>query len=143
MQTIRNALRRVLIAPNLVAIMEALLRLRRNQMPPATGTTEPAPNPPPPEEYTEEDDSEERFAGWETARAETLHEAGTCERQGLRLLARAALLRLAVQCDDAGETFIADQLREHAIEPPVPDSVWDRPPLRIVGTDNTPTQRGA
>lgn len=89
------------------------------------------------------DDTEDRFLAWEAARGETLQQAEDCERQALRLLARAALLRTAVKYDDRGETYIADELREHADEVPEFEAAWCRPQLRLVTGDDASTQRGA
>ena len=116
MQTIQNTVRRLFAMTTLLSIKAALLRACRKQSPPQViQFSEPAP-----EIVTEstvagtEDDTEDRFAAWESVREERQHEAEECERQGLRLLSRAALLHAALRCDDRGETFIAEELREHA-----------------------------
>jgi hypothetical protein len=62
----------------------------------------------------EPEELEDTFAAWDTDRAERLQEAVECEQKGLRLLAKATLLRVAIQCDDRGETFHAEELRERA-----------------------------
>jgi hypothetical protein len=115
MQAIHNTVRRLFAMTTLLTIKAALLRAcRMPQTPHVIQPTEPAP-----EIVTEctaagADDTEDRFAAWEADRDEKLHEAEECELQGLRLLSRAALLHAALRCDDRGETFIADELREHA-----------------------------
>jgi hypothetical protein len=57
---------------------------------------------------------QERFAAWETARAEELQAASDCEQRGLLLLSRATLLRTAVYADDKGLLVVADELRRRA-----------------------------
>lgn len=66
------------------------------------------------EMLSEPDHGDDAFAAWESERNEKLHEARQCEQEGLRLLNRATLLRVAIQCDDCGDTFHADELRERA-----------------------------
>jgi hypothetical protein len=116
MHKIQNTVRRLFTMTTLLTLKAALLRACRKQ---ATAqviqSTEPAP-----EIVAEctvagpDDDTEDRFAAWESDRDEKLHEAEECELQGLRLLSRAALLHAALRCDDRGETFVAEELREHA-----------------------------
>jgi hypothetical protein len=57
---------------------------------------------------------QERFAAWESARAEELQAASACEQRGLQLLSRATLLRTAVDADDKGLMLVADELRRRA-----------------------------
>jgi hypothetical protein len=116
MQAIQNTVRRLFAMTTLLTIKAALLRACGKQ---ATAqviqSAEPAS-----EIVTEctvagtDEDTEDRFAAWEADRDQKLHEAEECELQGLRLLSRAALLHAALRCDDRGETFVADELREHA-----------------------------
>jgi hypothetical protein len=151
MRTIPNAVRRLFSVQGLLTIKAALLRLVF--VPPApqpTPLAEPESSPPTPmseEIETAEPSPDEKFAAWEAERAEKLDQASTYEQQGLRLLARAALLRASVKCDDRGETFIAEELRELADDapatPPISDTAWERPTLRIVAADDTPANRGA
>jgi hypothetical protein len=89
------------------------------------------------------DDTEERFAAWEAARGEILDQAEGYEQEGVRLLARAALLRTSVKCDDRGESFIASELREHADDVSLRDASSARPQLRLVGNEFSPANRGA
>jgi hypothetical protein len=118
MLAIQNAMRRFLIFANLNVVKHALLRMCRKpavQVITPKSVIEPAiepamevtPN-------TEVEDTEDRFAAWEDDRDEKLHQAEVFEEQGLRLLAKATLLRVAIRCDDRGEVFIAEELREHA-----------------------------
>jgi hypothetical protein len=116
MQAIQNTVRRLFAMTTVLTIKAALLRACGKQVPSQVmQSTEPAP-----EIVTEcivagaEDETEDRFAAWEVDRDEKLHEAEEYELQGLRLLSRAALLHAAVRCDDRGETFLAEELREHA-----------------------------
>ena len=89
--------------------------------------------------YADEADAEEKFAAWEMERSEKLRKATEHEQHGLRFLAQAALLRASVKCEDRGESFIAEELRELAADTPLPEPVpataWDRPALRIFGAD--------
>jgi hypothetical protein len=116
MQAIQNTMRRLFAMTALLTIKAALLRAFGKQ---AMARVVPA-REPVPEIVTEcayagsDVDTEDRFAAWEADRDRKMHEAEEYERQGLRLLSRAALLRVALRCDDRGETFIAQELREHA-----------------------------
>ena len=115
MQAIQNTVRRSFTLTTLLTIKAVLLRACRRQVQPqVTPGTEPVPEIGAESAGSETDDTDDRFAAWESVRDERLHEAEECERQGLRLLSRAALLHAAVRSDDRGETFIADELREHA-----------------------------
>jgi hypothetical protein len=117
MLAIHNAMRLFTIATNLRVIRDALLRLCRRQpqpiepiepIEPAAVTTPEA------AVYVEEEDTEAPFAAWEAERNEKLYQVQDYEQQGLNLLGKAALLRAAIRCDDRGETFIAEELREQA-----------------------------
>jgi hypothetical protein len=148
MVAIRNAMRLFVIASNLRVVRDALLRLCRKQ-PPTIQPIEPtADTVPEAAIYVEEDDAEETFAAWEADRNEKLYQVQDCEQQGLNLLSKAALLRAAVKCDDRGETFIAEELREQAEAigskciTEVPSDTWDRPVLRVVAANDVPAQPG-
>jgi hypothetical protein len=145
MRAIQNTMRRFLIVLNLHAIKDALLRVCRKRTPAVIQPSEPVVETPPQDDemYAEDDDVDERFAAWEEARSETLQQANDCERQALRLLSRAALLRAAVQCDDHGETFLAGELRAHANDVAVSQSALNHTALRLVGFDDTPAECGA
>jgi hypothetical protein len=73
-----------------------------------TASREPSPN------GSAESDAEDRLTAWEQDRAATLTEAADSEQQGLRLLTRAALLRLHVQFEDEGFFVVAHELRQQA-----------------------------
>ncbi len=97
--------------------------------------------------YAEPDDTEEKFAAWEAERSEKLLHATDLEQQGVRLLSQAALLRASIKCEDRGETFIAEELRELADDnqqgAPVEAIAYDRPILRIAGVEDEPLPRRA
>ncbi len=97
--------------------------------------------------YAEPDDTEEKFAAWEAERSEKLRHAADLEQQGVRLLSQAALLRASIKCEDRGETFIAEELRELADDnppgAPIDAVAYDRPILRIAGVEDEPLPRGA
>ena len=60
------------------------------------------------------DDADDPLTAWEEDRANTLHDAEDNERQGLRCLTRAALLRLVVHFEDEGLFVVAHELRQQA-----------------------------
>ena len=144
MRAIQSAMQRFLIFANLNVVRQALLRLCRK---PKVQTIKPEPTI---DVAAESDDTEEKFAAWETDRDEKLHQAETLEQQGLHLLAKAALLYTAIKCDDRGETFIAEELREHVDtigrEPATEvsdDTICDEPTLRLIRENDLPTNCGA
>ena len=108
MRAIQSAMQRFLIFANLNVVRQSLLRLCHR---PKVQVIKPEPAI---DVAAESDDTEEKFAAWESDRDEKLHQAEMLEEQGLRFLAKATLLRIAIRCDDRGETFIAEELREHA-----------------------------
>lgn len=59
-------------------------------------------------------DASDQLIAWEQDRAVTLREATTSEQHGLKLLTRAALLRLVVQFEDEGLFVVANELRQQA-----------------------------
>ena len=142
MRAIRIAMRRYLAVSALLSFKDTLLRLCRKQAPiqPSAPTTRVKQQI---ELYVEAEDPEDQFAAWEAERDDRLHQAEEFEGQGLQLLGKAALLRTAIRCEDRGETFIAQELREHAqalgSEPitEVPGDTLDEQTLRLV-TDNAP-----
>jgi hypothetical protein len=97
--------------------------------------------------YAEPDDTEDKFAAWENERNDKLRQAADLEQQGVHLLAQAALLRASMKCEDRGESFMAEELRELADDntPCAPsDTVaYDRPILRIAVAEDEPLPRGA
>jgi hypothetical protein len=114
--------------------------------PELTVTEEPADDMP----YEEPDEVEGTFAAGDTERGEKLQEALDCEKNGLRLLAKATLLRVAIQCDDRGETFHAKELRERAqilntesVDALSAEEVWQPTTLQFCNSDDAPTTRGA
>ena len=176
MLTFRNALRRLLAVISLFGIDRAVARLHQRQTPtpPREAAAAAAPNPlhdepsrkgppyeAPPHErpdepsceetsYEESGDTEDTLAAWDTDRAERLHEAEQYEQQGLRLLAKAALLRVAIGCDGRGETFIAEELREHAqtldseyVDALSAEDVWEPTSTRFVPAHVVPADHGA
>jgi len=62
-------------------------------------------------------DPDDELTAWEQDRANTLHDADESEQQGLRMLTRAALLRLVVQFEDEGLFVVAHELRLQADYP--------------------------
>jgi hypothetical protein len=151
MQSIPKAVRRLFSVQGLLTLKAALLRLvfvppAPQPMPQAEPECS-ASTPMPEEACTDEPSPDEKFAAWEAERAAKLDQASTYEQKGLRLLARAALLRASVKCDDRGETFIAEELRELADDTPPTqpnsEAAWERPVLRIVAADDVPANRGA
>jgi hypothetical protein len=162
MLVIQNAVLRFLAVSNIQGIKSRLLQCCRKHTPQvvrAAEVTEPAQQPasteqaPPEDEIREDDlypapdDTEDRFAAWETEQNERLHEAEVFEQKGLILVRKAALLRAAIQCDNRGDTFVANELRELAqnldADPSTDTVTGDGAPiLRLVGTDG-PVKRGA
>jgi len=59
-------------------------------------------------------DPDDELTAWEQDRANTIHDADESEQQGLRMLSRAALLRLVVQFEDEGLFVVAHELRLQA-----------------------------
>jgi hypothetical protein len=150
MVAIQNAVRRFFSIQAMLTVKHALLRICRKQGQPVQVSEPTVETAPEVEICVAEDDTEERFAAWEDSRAEKLQQAESHEQQGLRLLEKAALLRAAVHCDDRGETFIAQELRDQAdgigsesfTDVPA-DTISESPRLRIVTGDEVPVQGGA
>jgi hypothetical protein len=135
-----------------ISRLVARLRHKLTMVTPAPSQSElavaEAPNDEPP--YDEPDEVEDTFAAWDTERGEKLQEALDCEKKGLRLLAKATLLRVAIQCDDRGETFHAEELRERAqildtenVDALSAEEVWQPTTLQFCNSDDSPTTRGA
>jgi hypothetical protein len=115
MLAIRNTVQRVFAMATLLTIKNALLRIYRKQPSQPIQQREPATDIAPTGElYATDDDPEETFADWEADRNEKLYQVQEYEQRGLDLLGKAALLRAALKCDDRGETFIAEEIREQA-----------------------------
>jgi hypothetical protein len=160
MIAIHTALRRGMIVLGLPVVLGALLRLYRHYGPQRIEPTEPTMPPEPcapltateddTEVYAEEADPEEAFREWEAQRNERLVRIQDLEQQGLVLLGKAALLRAAVKCDDRGEGFFADELRDQADKidastlNEVPACAGEGPMLRLARfADEAPLPRGA
>jgi hypothetical protein len=75
-------------------------------------------------------EAEDRLIAWEQDRAATLKDASDSEQHGLRLLTRAALLRLHVKFEDEGLFVVAHELRDQA------DAIQDETPE--IGTSAQP-----
>jgi hypothetical protein len=163
MLVIQNAVLRFLSLPNIQGIKARLLRFcHKQQQPravlaaevaPAAQEAEAAVSLPAEKElreddlYPAQDDTEDRFAAWEAEQNEKLHEAERLEQKGLMLLSKSALLRAAITCDNRGDTFIANELRELAQNADANTSPHTAtgdgtPILRLVGSD-IPAKRGA
>jgi hypothetical protein len=153
MRTIQNAVLRCWLSfLSLLMISRVVARFRR---PTPSLATVPAQLASPVEEQPTDDehytaDAEDTFAAWDVQRAEKLHEAQDCEQQGLRLLAKATLLRVAIQCDDRGETLHAQELRERAqllntesVDVLSAENYWQPTELRIFDPDEMPAKVGA
>jgi hypothetical protein len=102
----------VLALFSLLGINRSLSHTRRAQ------TSVPIQRSPDPVVSDEQSDDEseggETFGTWDSHRADKLYEVESYEQQGLRLLAKSALLRVAIRCDDHGERSLAEELREQA-----------------------------
>ena len=150
MLAIRTTVQRVFAMATLLTIKDALLRVCRKQPAQPIQNGEPVADAPPTEElYVAEDNPEEAFAEWEAARNQMLHQVQDYEQRGLDLLSKAALLRAALRCDDRGETFIAEEIREQAEAiggtsiTEVPSDTWDGPIRDAVAAQDVPAQVGA
>jgi hypothetical protein len=150
MLAIRNTVRQMFAMTTLLTIKAALLRACGKQPPQSIQRPEAVADTAPTDAlYVDEDDPEETFAEWEAARNEMLHQVQDYEQRGLDLLAKAALLRAALKCDDRGESFIAEEIREQAEAiggtsiTEVPSDTWDGPILDIVAAHDVPAQVGA
>jgi hypothetical protein len=141
MLAIRNIVRQMFAMTTLLTIKAALLRACGKQPQQSIQQREPVTGTPPIDElYVEVDDPEESFAAWDAARNERLHQVQQYEQQGLSLLSKAALLRAAILCDDRGETFLAEEIREQAEAigsrsfTEVPSDTWERPLLPVLAS---------
>ena len=150
MLAIRNTVRQLFAMTTLLTIKAALLRACGKQPPQPIQRPELAADTAPTEElYVDENDSEETFAEWEADRNEKLHQVQDYEQRGLDLLAKAALLRAALRCDDRGETFIAEEIREQAEAigsqsiTVVPSDTLESPVVDVVAANDVPAQAGA
>ena len=155
MLAIRNTVRQMFAMATRLTIKAALLRACGKQPPQPTPQRAPdAETPSTRELYVAEDDPEEAFAEWEADRNEKLHRVQDYEQRGLELLGKAALLRSALQCDDRGETLLAEELREqaeamdHQSITEVLSDTWERPFLDAtratdVATKGLPASPGA
>ena len=150
MLAIRNTVRQLFAMTTLLTIKAALLRTCGKQPPQPIQRPELAADTASMDAlYVDESDSEETFAEWEADRNEKLHQVQDYEQRGLDLLAKAALLRAALRCDDRGETFIAEEIREQAEAiggtsiTEVPSDNWDGPIRDAVAAQDVPAQVGA
>ena len=150
MLAIRNTVRQMFAMTTLLTLKAALLRACGKQPPQPIQQREPVAESPPTDElYVAEDDPEETFAEWEAARNEMLHQVQDYEQRGLRLLSKAALLRAALKCDDRGETFVAEEIREQAEAigsqsiTEVPSDTWESPVVDVATTNDMPAPAGA
>jgi hypothetical protein len=115
MLAIRNTVQRVFAMATLLTIKNALLCICRKQPSQPIQQREAVTDIGPTGGlYAIDDDPEETFADWEADRNEKLYQVQEYEQRGLDLLGKAALLRAALKCDDRGETFIAEEIREQA-----------------------------
>jgi hypothetical protein len=154
MQSIQNAVRRFFALSSLLTIKAALLRACRQPAPPIIAQPESAAAADTAlaaesDTDTAYEDAEDQLVAWETERASRLDQVESYEQQGRQLLAKAALLRAALTCEDRGETFIAEELREHAetlgresTTEAVADTVSDCPTLEIIGVEEVSAQPG-
>jgi hypothetical protein len=157
MQSIRNAVACLIALLSLHRLTGIWHRLRPQHAPQIKQPQSNSSAPSALVSLTEDDDTsagdsgpEDQFANWDTDRADKLHQAEAYEQQGLRLLAKAALLRVAIKCDSRGETFIAEELREHAhvldgeyVEALSAEESWQPTTIRFATTDSNSTKRGA
>ena len=150
MLAIRNTVRHLFAMTTLLTIKAALLRACGKQPTQPIQQREPVADATPTDElYVAENDPEEAFAEWEAARNEMLHRIQDHEQRGLELLGKAALLRAALKCDDRGETFLAEEIREQAEAigsqsiTEVPSDTWERPIPDVVTAHDAPDQAGA
>lgn len=72
---------------------------------------------------------DDELTAWEQDRANTLHDAEESEQQGLRMLTRAALLRLVVHFEDEGLFVVAHELRLQTDSPSRDRAVVPEPEL--------------
>jgi hypothetical protein len=150
MLAIRNTVRQMFAMTTLLTLKAALLRACGKQPPQPIQQREPVSDTSPADAlYVEVDDPEETFAEWEAARNEMLHQVQDYERRGLDLLSKAALLRAALKCDDRGELFIAEEIREQAEAigsqsiTEVPSDTWESPVVDVAAANDVPAQAGA
>src|SRR5579859_5174862 len=114
MVAMRKAVQRFIALLTVQHVKAGLLKIIYRQPQPSADDSEGSDKPVDEAPYAEPDDAEEKFAAWEDERNDKLRHATDLEQQGVRLLAQAALLRAAIKCEDRGETFIAQELRELA-----------------------------